>query len=174
MTEFHVTSIADEKPIKTSEGALVPRPFSRYSHRHPPISIHRDIIDPRSYPFPRVFRSTSTSYHGFAISLSLRRADARYRGERNAAFRPARSCSKTVLTCAVCALGLSYSARARDPVSNGDDVALFAFDFERAFSALPPRSTLAGDALTIFVHARSRSSSSRAKDRRSIVECYRG
>lgn len=50
-------------------------------------------------PFHGSFCTTS-SYHRFAISLSPR-ADARCRGERHAAFWPARSCSKTSLTCAV-------------------------------------------------------------------------
>lgn len=96
--------------------------------------LSRDIadLDPRGYhrsslvSLPPRISQQHTSYHGFAISLSLRRADARCRGERNAAFRPVRSCSKTALTCVVCALGLSYSARAAP--RSGSGIALFRFD----------------------------------------------
>lgn len=100
------------------------------------------------------------SYHRFAISLSLRRTDARCRGERNAAFRPARSCSKTALTFAVCALGLSFRA-------------FYSQEKERESSPTRCLSEFSGVFNDHFrecsrEHAR-RSRSSRAEDRRSML-----
>lgn len=87
-------------------------------------------------PFHGSFCTTS-SYHRFAISLSPR-ADARCRGERHAAFWPARSCSKTSLTCAVRSvlffdtlpIGFSFLARARA-------APLVAFETLRTLTSAP-------------------------------------
>lgn len=98
--------------------------------RESPIAIYEDHRSSPGIPSRAGFTAARLdgtplhlSYRRFAISLSLRRADARCRGERNTAFRPARSCSKTALTCTECALGLSFCARVRySPVGGCSDL----------------------------------------------------
>lgn len=61
----------------------------------------RDLSRSPTSPLPACFLHYTLPPTIVSPFPSLRRVDARCRGERHAAFWPARSCSKTSLTCAV-------------------------------------------------------------------------
>lgn len=95
-------------------------------------------------PFQQLFALYS-SYRRFASSLSPR-VDARCRGERHAAFWPARSCSKTSLTCAACSVHPSTSIRIGSLIVLKANLSHRHFGTDR-FRFLAPRGLSAIDRL---------------------------